>query len=38
MHADDIYFSGVSTIPRNPGNILEFQIAPGNTGNFPEFS
>jgi len=22
----------------NPGNLLEFQIAPGNTGNLQEFS
>ena len=28
----------MSTAPRNPGNLLEFEIAPENTGNLLEFS
>jgi len=29
---------GVSTTAENPGNLLEFEIAHGNTGNLLEFS
>ena len=31
------YIGAVSTSHGNPGNLLQFEIAPGNLGNLPEF-